>query len=65
MQNLVGKSQGKRLLGTPRHTCEDNIKFYFEEAGSKTLAVSEKIFTSTFRVGDTHTNIYQKNVVRA
>jgi hypothetical protein len=27
---LVGKCEGKRLLGIPRRTLEDNIKMYFQ-----------------------------------
>ena len=30
---LVGKPDGKRLLGRPRRTWEDNIKMYLEEVG--------------------------------
>ena len=30
---LVGKSEGKRLLGRPRHRWEDNIKIDLREAG--------------------------------
>jgi hypothetical protein len=30
---LVGKSEGKRLLGRPRHKWEDNIKMYLQEVG--------------------------------
>ena len=28
---LVGKSEGKRQLGRPRHSWEDNIKVYIHE----------------------------------
>jgi len=28
---LVGKPEGKRILGRPRHRCEDNIKMYLLE----------------------------------
>jgi hypothetical protein len=28
---LVGKPEGKRLLGRPRRRCEDNIKMDFKE----------------------------------
>ena len=30
---LVGKSEGKRPLGRPRHRWEDNIKLDLQEAG--------------------------------
>jgi hypothetical protein len=30
---LVGKPEGKRLLGRPRHRWEDNIKMDFREMG--------------------------------
>jgi hypothetical protein len=30
---LVGKSEGKRSLGRPRHTWEDNIKMDLQEMG--------------------------------
>jgi hypothetical protein len=30
---LVGKPEGKRPLGTPRHRWEDNIKMYLQEVG--------------------------------
>jgi 3-oxoacyl-ACP reductase-like protein len=30
---LVGKPEGKRPLGRPRHRWEDNIKMDFKEAG--------------------------------
>jgi hypothetical protein len=30
---LVGKPEGKRPLGRPRHRCEDNIKMDVEEVG--------------------------------
>ena len=30
---LVGKPEGKRPLGTPRHRWEDNIKMDLEEVG--------------------------------
>ena len=30
---LVGKPEGKRLLGRPRHRWEDNIKMDLREAG--------------------------------
>jgi hypothetical protein len=28
---LVGKPEGKRSLGTPRHSWEDNIKVYLQD----------------------------------
>ena len=31
MQGLIGKLAGKRLLGTPRHRWEDNIKVSIKE----------------------------------
>jgi hypothetical protein len=30
---LVGKREGKRLFGRPRHRWEDNIKMDFQEVG--------------------------------
>jgi hypothetical protein len=30
---LVGRPEGRRSLGTPRHRCEDNIKMYLQEVG--------------------------------
>jgi hypothetical protein len=30
---LVGKPEGKRPLGKPRHRCVDNIKLYLVEIG--------------------------------
>jgi len=30
---LVGKPEGRRLLGTPRHRWEDNIKMDLQEVG--------------------------------
>ena len=30
---LVGKPEGKRPLGRPRHTCEDNMKMDLQEVG--------------------------------
>ena len=30
---LVGKPEGKRLLGRPRHRLEDNIKMDLQEVG--------------------------------
>jgi hypothetical protein len=30
---LVGKPEGKRLLGRPRHRCEYNIKMHRKEIG--------------------------------
>ena len=30
---LVGKPVGKRQLGRPRHTCEENIKMDLQEMG--------------------------------
>jgi len=30
---LVGKPQGKKSLGRPRHRWEDNIKMYLQEVG--------------------------------
>jgi hypothetical protein len=30
---LVGRSEGKRPLGRPRHRCEDNIKMDLREIG--------------------------------
>ena len=32
-QGLVGKPEGKRPLGRPRHRWEDNIKMDFQEVG--------------------------------
>ena len=29
----MGKLEGKRLLGRPRHRCEDNIKMDLQEVG--------------------------------
>jgi hypothetical protein len=29
----MGKPEGKRPLGTPRHTCENNIKIDLKEVG--------------------------------
>jgi hypothetical protein len=31
---LVGRPDGRRQLGRPRRTCEDNIKMYFQKVGS-------------------------------
>jgi hypothetical protein len=28
---LVKRSEGKRLLGRPKHTCEDNTEMEFQE----------------------------------
>ena len=33
IQGLVGKSEGKRPLGKPRHRWEDNIKMDLQEVG--------------------------------
>jgi hypothetical protein len=33
MRGLVGKPEGRRPLGRPRHRCEDNIKMDFTEVG--------------------------------
>jgi hypothetical protein len=33
IQVLVGKPEGKRLLGRPRCRCEDNIKMDLQEVG--------------------------------
>jgi hypothetical protein len=30
---LVGKAEGKRPLGRPKHRWEDNIKIYLQEVG--------------------------------
>jgi len=30
---LVGKPEGKRPLGRPKHRWEDNIKLYYQEVG--------------------------------
>jgi hypothetical protein len=30
---LMGKPEGRRSLGRPRHSWEDNIKMYLEEVG--------------------------------
>jgi hypothetical protein len=32
-RNLVGKPEGKRLLGRPRRTWVDNMKMYLREIG--------------------------------
>ena len=34
---LVGKPEGKRQLGKPRHRCEDNIKMDLQEVGCEGL----------------------------
>ena len=34
---LVGKSEGKRLLGRPRRRWEDNIKMDFQEMGFRVV----------------------------
>jgi hypothetical protein len=31
--NLVGKHEGRRLFGRPRHRCENNIKIDLQEIG--------------------------------
>jgi len=33
VQGLVGKSEGKKPLGRPRHRWKDNIKMYIQEVG--------------------------------
>jgi hypothetical protein len=30
---LVGRPEGKRLLGRPKYRCEDNIKMFIQEVG--------------------------------
>jgi hypothetical protein len=30
---LIGKPEGRRQLGIPRHTWEDNFKIYLRETG--------------------------------
>jgi len=35
---LVGKPEGKRLLGRPRHRWEDNIKTDLQEVGCEGMA---------------------------
>jgi hypothetical protein len=30
---LVGKPEGKRQLGRPRHRCEDNVKLDLQDMG--------------------------------
>jgi hypothetical protein len=30
---LVGKPEGRRLLGRPRRRCEDNIRIHLKETG--------------------------------
>jgi hypothetical protein len=32
---LVGKPEGKRPIGKPRHRWENNIKMYFQEVGCR------------------------------
>jgi hypothetical protein len=32
-RGLVGRTEGKRPLGRPRHRCEDNIKLDLKEIG--------------------------------
>jgi hypothetical protein len=32
---LVGKPEGKRPLGRPRHKCKDNIKVNLRESGCR------------------------------
>jgi hypothetical protein len=34
---LVGKPEGKRPLGRPRHRWEDNINMYFQEVGCESM----------------------------
>ena len=34
---LVGKPEGKRLLGRPRHRREDNIKMDLQKVGSRVV----------------------------
>jgi hypothetical protein len=62
---LVGKYQEERPHGTPRYTCEDNIKFEFEEAGPKTYAFQRNSLPFFLCLGDVHSDFLQKNIVRA
>jgi hypothetical protein len=34
---LVGRNEGKRLLGRPRHKLEDNIKIHLQEGGRRSI----------------------------
>jgi len=43
---LVGKPEGRRLLGRPRCRLEDNIKIYFMEMGWDGL-----VWIARFRIG--------------
>ena len=36
-RGLLGKPEGKRPLGIPRHRCEDNIKMDLQEVGCRGL----------------------------
>jgi hypothetical protein len=41
VQGVLGKPEGKRPLGRPRHRCEDNIKLDFQKVGCRDMDWSE------------------------
>ena len=43
---LMGKPEGKRLLGRPRHRCVDNIKMDLQEVGCRGM---DRIELALFR----------------
>jgi hypothetical protein len=45
---LVGRPEGRRPLGRPRHKWEDNIKMYLQEVGWRGMAWTGLIW---FRIG--------------
>jgi hypothetical protein len=54
---LVGKPEGKRLLGRPQHRWVNNIKMYFREIGwggmdSINLAEDRKQWEGSYEHGD-------------
>jgi hypothetical protein len=48
---LIGKPEGKRLLGIPRHKWEDNIKMDLKEVGLGRVAWTGSIWLRTGTVG--------------
>ena len=50
-RGLVGRPEGKRPVGRPRHRWEDNIKMDFEEVGCGGLLLSTHIAPRAWAVG--------------